>query len=58
MSAPSWTAEEMTAKQGLIKARAYQHWRRWEGVLDRSFLDDLEQEAWGAAVAGHVMRGV
>ena len=46
-----WTPEAIAAKRGLIQARAYKHWAKWHGTLDRSFLEDLEQEAWVAALA-------
>ena len=46
-----WTPEAIAAKRGLVQACAYKHWAKWRGTLDRSFLEDLEQEAWVAALA-------
>ena len=46
-----WTPAAMEATQGLIHARAYQHWRRYEFLLDDSFVADLQQEAWQAALS-------
>ena len=46
-----WTPEAIAAKRGLVQACAYKHWAKWRGTLDRSFLEDLEQEAWVASLA-------
>jgi hypothetical protein len=48
-SQPQWTPEALVAKQGLIQARAYQHWRQYKFALDNTFIADLEQEGWRVA---------